>query len=220
MICQVKVEFSTLNDPNLFSSIYDTGSLILEEYYEKTGVLKEEFFYGESFKVDSLKRYYENGSLAYFGVILDKVEVFSKWTFNNIAFAFKTYETTYYENGCKRSISFEDNTNEKKSRFLCLFDENTNEIVYRNEVVAEEIISGVDKQNKGEGDSWLLTIFRNGKAEEKWYVSDFKFSDSTNTFMLDRIEFSDSTIISKRRKLKRHLRKKNILYWKTEFLIW
>lgn len=216
LICQIKVDFSTFEDPSLFGRIYDVGFLALEEYYEKTGVLKEEYFYGESFKVDSLKRYYENGSLAYSGIVLDK------WTGNSefgTVYGLKSYEVTYFENGCKRSISFEDETNEKLSHFFCLFDEKTNEIVYRKEIYHGQTISGVVWRNIKEN-QYHFEIYKNGRIDEKWYVSDFNFSDSTNTFMLDRIELNDSTVISKSRKLKRHIRKKNILYWKPGFLIW
>lgn len=219
LFCQVKVEFSTLSFHDLFRNIFYSETLALEEYYEKTGVLKEEFFYGESYKLDSLKRFYENGNIAYSGIILDKINVFSEFTFSNIAYALKTYEITFYENGCKRSISFEDNTNEKLSHFFCLFDEKSNEIVYRKEIYQGQTISGVVWRNIKEN-QYHFEIYKNGRIDEKWYVSDFNFSDSTNTFMLDRIELNDSTVISKSRKLKRHIRKKNILYWKPGFLIW
>lgn len=223
---QLEVDFSTTNQHEkfLFKSVAVDGAYTVEETYEKTGVLKEHYFYTKNkdenskrvYKVDSVKRYYENGDLAFSGVLLDQKEISLGESEGVKGYLTETSTVSYYKGGSKRAISYKDDTNDKLNYFVCYFDKETNKVIYRKEVFNGEKISGSFFRYKD--NNWVVSFYQDGEIKEKWTVS-LDIFDPVDSFVLKQVELNDSTIISKPKKLKRYIRGKNIILWGDDMIV-
>ncbi len=225
-LCQLKVDFSTTSQHErfLFSNVAGDGAYLVEETYKNTEMLKEHYFYHEDkdenakqlYNVDSVKRYYENGDLAFSGIVLDQ-KYFNLGDFDKKGFFTISSVVCFYKDGSKRAIKYEDEINENLNYFFCYFDKETNKVIYRKEVFNGERISGTFfLQVDG---NWVVSFYEDGEVKEKWTISSDIFTP-VDAFVLKKVELSDSTVISSPKKLKEHINGRSVFLWEADLIVY
>tara|TARA_B100000508_G_scaffold141092_1_gene146501 strand:- start:183623 stop:184330 length:708 start_codon:yes stop_codon:yes gene_type:complete len=202
VLTQVNISFETETNEELFLHMTNSGRKSPNSTYE-SGELKEVFFYNETYSKDSVKRYYENGNIAFEGYCFKKTLIENN-PLTESSYFLKSFEKSYYQDSSLRSVYYYDINLGKTTSLFHYYSESCEQIVYSKEWLHGLKINGLFQKFIPETKKWIFEIYRHGKLIEKWYASSINYSESQSYLVVNKVETSKSKVLTKKRKIRRH----------------
>ena len=202
---QITAEYSSYEVGNDLYAFPDFNDVDTSKYVNKrysNGQIIQRYFLNPNNKTDSMFRYFENGSIAFYsrGLGVNKV-----LRHGRISFFPNTYHETYRTGGEIRSAELLVITKNNVTSSFEFYLEG--ELTYVERVILNDTLDGFFYTQSESG--LVYSLFENGINKEMWY-----FADIHNKIIVNEVQVfkKNKWVKLSRRKLAKHLRKRKFHY--------